>query len=95
MCESCGNEVFHHFLLPVDRDSAARERAEVDAVAAAGEPQLHALVLQAFAHHPFADARGLQDVDALMLENARAHAMLDVVPALDLEHHGVDAAQMQ
>ena len=50
---------------------------------------------QAFAQQALADARGVQDVDALVLEHARAHAMLDVVAALRFEHDGVDAAQVQ
>ena len=42
------------------------------------------------APHPRAEAEAFHEVNSHLLQNARAHAALDVVPALPLKNDGVD-----
>ncbi len=64
-------------------------------MARAVEVQEDAVVEQSVAHHALAHARLVQSIDCLMLEDAGAHAALDVLATLGFQHHGIDAPQMQ
>ena len=64
-------------------------------MAAAAEAQLDAVVEQAFAAHPLADAGFGEEVDRALLQHAGAHAMLDVLAVARFEHHGLDARAVQ
>jgi hypothetical protein len=65
--------------------------AQRDAVALAPELELDAVVDDALALHPSADACVPQQVDRALLEHARADPALDVVAAAVLEHDRLDA----
>ena len=79
-------------LLAVDRDRlAAGERRKVDAVAAAGEAQLDAVVDEALALHARAETASVQHVDGALFEHAGAHAILDILAAPVLDDHRLDA----
>ena len=68
---------------------------EVDAVTAAAEAQLDAMMREAFALKAFADAGFDQQIDGALLQYAGAHAVLDVFAVATLEHDRVDARKMQ
>src|SRR5216110_1620391 len=90
--EPCRDQVLYHFVLGVDRDRlAAGQLGEIDAMAAAGKPQLDAVVHRAFALHALADADRLEEIDSALLEHARADGGFDVRAAPILEHHRLDA----
>ena len=48
-----------------------------------------------FTREPVADTRFVHQVDGPLLEDARAHALDDIVLAAVLENHRVDAGAMQ
>src|SRR5688500_9977444 len=75
--------------------SASKWRGEVDPMAAAGEADLEPVVDQAFAPQPRADPGLVQQVDRALLENPGADPLLDVAPAVALQHDRVDAVPMQ
>jgi hypothetical protein len=71
-----GDEVLDHLLLPVDGDGpAARQVAQRDAVAAAVEAQLDAVMDEALALEPLAQPGRPQQVHRALLEHAGAHAV--------------------
>ena len=83
-------------MLGVNRNAAsAGELAEVDAVAASAESQLDAVVHQALAPHSIAQAGFIQQVDGALLQHAGPDTLLDVLPAPGLDHHRLDALQVQ
>jgi hypothetical protein len=89
------DQVFRDLGLAVDGHPLAGERAEVDAVALAGEAQLDAVVHQADPMHPLADLGRIEQVDRALLEHARADLPLDVCPAAAFQDDRVDALKMQ
>ncbi len=93
--EAGGNQILDHLLLGVDGDGAAGELLKVDAMGAAGEAQLDAAMGQSFALDAIPDAGALHKLYRVVFEDARAHAVLDVMTRVGLEHHGFDAFEMQ
>ena len=65
-------------MLAVDHHALAGERLEVDAMTATLEAQLDSVMQKALAPHPLADARAIEDIDALMLQDPCPHAAFDV-----------------
>ena len=61
----------------------------------AAEAQLDALVDHPLAVQAVGHAGLGQQVDGALLEHARAHPLLDVLARAQLEHDGVDPAQLQ
>src|SRR5262249_33226440 len=84
-----GNQVLHDLLLPVNHDRATRQLLKIDPVPATCKVQKDALMKQTLLHHARADARIVQDLDALVLEYSSPHAVFDVVPALGLQDYGL------
>ena len=83
-------------MLGVDGDClAAGQLGEIDAMAAAGEPQFDAVVNCPFALHAFADADRLEQIDSALLEHARADGRFDVRAAPILKHDRLDAFAVQ
>ena len=64
-------------------------------MAAAVEAKLDAVMHQPFAPQPLADPRARQDVDGALLEHAGAHPAFGVLAAAGLDHHRLDAVQVQ
>ena len=64
-------------------------------MAAAAEAQLDALVDHPLAVQALRHAGLIEQVDGALLEHAGAHAPLDVVARAQLEHDGVDPAQLE
>src|ERR1700722_7337093 len=93
--EPRSDEVSHHFLLAVNHHRLAGELGEIDAVIATVEVQEDPLVRQTVAHHPITHAGSLEDVDALMLEPARAFSALDVLARARLENNRLDTSLVQ
>ena len=60
---------------------AAGEIREINAMGAFAETQIHAVVDQAFALEPFADAGFFQQVNSALLQDAGANALLHVLAA--------------
>ena len=86
------DQILHDLGLAVDRDRPpAGQLGERDAVAAALEAQLEALVDEPLAVQALADAGLGQDVDRALLEDAGTDALLDVGAAAGLEHDGLNA----
>ncbi len=50
---------------------------------------------QPLLHHPGAHTCGIQDIDALMLQDAGADAVFNVFPAPRLQHHALDPTPVQ
>jgi len=89
-------EIADHALLAVDGDRpASTELGQRDPVRHSVEEQFDAVVRQAVAVEPRADAGLAQQVDGALLEHTRADPLLDVLPAASLDHDGLDAAQVQ
>ncbi len=59
------------------------------------EPQLDAVMDQALAQHPLPRARADESVHRALLQHAGPHPVLHVVAAAGLQHHRLDAAQVQ
>ena len=59
------------------------------------EAHLEAGVAQPLAMHARAHAGGVEHIDRALLEHAGADAVLDVLAAVILDDHAVDAAQLQ
>src|SRR6185312_11660084 len=94
--EPRGDQVLHDLLLPVDRDPvAAGQLVERDAVAAALEAELDAVVDETLAPEAVADAHLDEQLDRPLLEHAGAHARLDVGAVARLENDGLDALALQ
>src|SRR5207237_1751824 len=94
--EARGDQVLDHLVLRINHDrSPAGQAGKVDAVRAAAEAQIDAVVHEAFALHALADAGRLQQVDGALLEHAGADRRPDLLAAAQLEHHGVDSLQVQ
>ena len=90
------DQVLDHLLLAVDGDRAAgHQLLECDPVALPAEPQLDAVMDQALAQHPLAHTGVGKRVDGALFQHARPDPVLDVVAAAGLDHHGLDAAQVQ
>jgi len=64
-------------------------------MAGAGEAELDAVVHQAFALQARADTGLDQQVGRVMLKNAGANALLDVLSRVGFENDGIDALQMK
>ena len=61
----------------------------------AAEAQVDAFVAEALALHALADAALREQVDRALLEHAGADRRLDLLAAARLEHHRVDALEVQ
>src|SRR5579862_721380 len=64
-------------------------------MAAAAESQFDAMMGQAQALQPIADAGCMEQVDGALFEQAGANALFDVLTAASLEHNGLDAGEVQ
>ena len=92
--EARGDQVFHHLVLPVDGDGAAAgQLVHVDAMPAAVEAQLDAVMHEAFASHAVADARAEEQVHGALLQNTGADPLFHVLAALGLDDDGLDASR--
>jgi hypothetical protein len=94
--EPRGDEVLDHLVLRIHGDRlAAGELGQVDPVAARREAQLDAVMDEPFAREALADADRRQQVDGALLEHAGAQRALDLVAAARLEHHRLDAGEVE
>ena len=90
------DQILDDFVLSVNRDrAAARQPAQIDAMAAAGEAQLDAMMGQAEARETLTDAGLFEQVDGALLEQAGADALFDIAAAASLEHDRFDAGKVQ
>jgi hypothetical protein len=89
------HQVFDHLLLPVHRDRATGEVGERDAVVLAVEAQRQPVVRQALAVHPLPQPDLAQQLGGGVLEHPGPYPLLDVVAAARLQHHRLDAGQVQ
>ena len=74
-------EVDEHVGLRVELRRGADQALEVDAVGAASEGELDAVVAVAVAQHPFGDSRVDEQVHGVLLEDAGAMGLLDLLTA--------------
>ncbi len=81
--------------LAVDRDVAAGEAADVDAVPVSVELQLDPVVRQTFRVEAGRDPGALQQRHGALFEHAGADAGQHVVSAALLDHDGVDAPAVE
>ena len=94
--QPCVGQVFDDLVLTVDGDRfSAGQCEQVDTVAAPPKAQFKSAMDQALAPEALADPRFVHQVDGALLEHAGAHALLDVLAAAILDHHGFDAGAMQ
>ncbi len=94
--QALAHEVLDDLLLAVDGDSpAARQFAEVDAVAATAEAQVYPVVSHPFTPHALADPALIDEIDGGLLEHPRPNAPFDIIAGLTLEHDRLDAGAMQ
>jgi hypothetical protein len=90
------DQVLDDFVLCVDGNRApARQLRKVDPVTPPAEAELDAVVDEALALHPLADAGLGEKVDGALFEHAGPNRALDLVPAADFEHDRLDALQMK
>ena len=90
-----GDEILHHLLLAVDGHDLAGEIGERNAMAHAVEAQLDAMMREALRVQAVRHPRLGQRIDAALFQQPRAHALLDIAARARLQHHGLDARQMQ
>ena len=93
--EALVDEIPDDFALGIDGDGAAGERGKIDAVRAAGEAQVDAVMHQTFALHSCAHAHFGKQIDGVLLEQAGADALLTIFAAAGFEDDGFDAGKMQ
>src|SRR6478609_4612324 len=87
------DQVLDDLLLAIDGDRpAAGEITERDTMRGAIEPDLDAVMDEAFTLQPAADTRLDHEVDGVLFEDAGAHTMGHVLATAILEHDAVDAA---
>ncbi len=89
------DHVLHDLGLRVDGDAAPGERAEVEAMALAGELEIDASVREALGVEPLAQAHGAQQSDDVVLEQPGALALLAVSARARLEDHRIDPSARQ
>ena len=89
------HEVARDFGLAVDHDVAAGQALEVDAQPPGAEPQLDAIVYQAFGMQAFAYAKAVEHFDRALLEHAGADALEHIILAALLDDQRVDAGLVQ
>lgn len=81
-------QILDYLVLRVDRDAfAAGEFREIDAMGAFAKAQIHAVMDEAFALEACADGCFFQQVHSPLLQDAGAHAFLDVLAATIFEDH--------
>ena len=89
------HQIARDLRLTIDRDVAAGEAADVDAVPVSVELQLDAIVRQTFRVQAGCDAGVLQQRHGALFEHARADPGQTRSPAALLDHDGVDAPAME
>src|SRR5207244_3420760 len=85
----------HDLLLAVDGDRATGEIGERDAPRFAAEAKHDAMVHHPLAPHALPDAAALEHLRRALLEQPRAHALLDVAARLVLDDDRFDAGAVQ
>ncbi len=91
-----GDQVLDDLVLGVERDGlAAGQLVQIDPVRLSGEAQVDSPVHGPLALHPFAEAHLGQQIDRALLEHAGPDGRLDLRPAAQLEHDGLDPLQVQ
>ncbi len=90
------DEILDDLMLRINGNCAsACESAEIDAMAAAAEAQLDAVMGEAELLQPLADAGFNQQVDGALFEQAGANPLFDVLAAASFEHDGLDAREVE
>jgi len=90
------DQILDHFLLRVNRDGlASGQVVKVDAMAAAVESQLDAVMGESFAFEALPDARFDEQIDRALFEQACANALFDVFPGARFENHGFNSLQVE
>src|SRR4051812_35693027 len=89
------DQVFDDFLLTINHDGAPRQLLKIDSMALTGEIEKNAVMEQPLLHHPGADTGGIQDFDALMLQDAGSNAVFNVFLTPRLQDHALDPAEVQ
>jgi hypothetical protein len=75
-------------MLRIDCDGfAVGEFVEIDAMPAAREAQLNAVMYQTFFLHPLANAHFGEQVHGSLLQDARSNPLLDILAAAILDDH--------
>jgi hypothetical protein len=91
-----GDQILDDFVLGVDGDALARgEIAEINAMAAAVEAELDAAVFEALAAQAFADAEFVHELDSVVLEEAGADALFNVLAGVEFEDDGFYAEALE
>ncbi len=93
--EPCRNEVFHNFLLRIDRDPAPRQGFEIDAMSLPSETNFNAIMNQAFAFHSLANTRFHQKVNSALLQNAGSYPLLAMLPTASLDDDRMNTLPVQ
>jgi len=89
------HQVLDDLVLRIDRDRAAGEFGERNAMTAACEAKDDAFVHEALALQALADAAVDEKIDRSLLQHAGADRGFDFLPAARFDHDRVDAAEMQ
>src|SRR6202041_925949 len=93
--KTCRDEIFHNFLLGVDRDAVPRQCFEVDAMPLLSETDFHAIMDQAFPLHSLTYAHFYQKVDGALLQDSRSHPLLTVLATSSLDHNRMNSLAVQ
>ena len=88
-------QVFLQLGLSIDHDALSSERLQIDAMRAAVERKLDAVVRQTLAHHARSHTGLVQQIDRSPLEQSGADARFDVFARVSLQHDRLDAARVQ
>jgi hypothetical protein len=89
--EPSGNEVLHHLLLGIDRNTMPGQSLEIDAMTLAAETDLDSVVDKALPLHSIPDAHFREQVDRPLFQNPSPHPLFTVFAASSLDNDGFNA----
>src|SRR5690606_24137449 len=89
------HEIARHFGLTVNRDRAAHQRFEIDAMMLAVSGELHTRMRERFGVQTLDDTGRSKNIDATLFEHARADTAEHVLSGASLENDVVDSSIVQ
>ena len=89
-------EIFHHFMLRVNRYALSTgERREINVVSATAETQVDSVMLEADAIQARAEPELVHQVDGSLLQHAGANALFHILAAAIFDDDGIDAFALE
>jgi hypothetical protein len=90
-----GHQVFHDFLLPVDRNRSTDQRCEIDVMTLSGELKVNSVVHESVAGKAVTDPQSRKRLDGSLLEHPGADAAENILARPVFQDHEVNASAMK